>query len=74
MWTKLKGMTFDHDIGYFSPPFFFPSEKRKEEKENELAKIVIKSNSFPLGQKSGTSNYFTSNIMVRLNCSTGMYV
>ena len=39
----LKGMNFDHDIGYSFPLFLFPPEKeREEEKENELAKIVIK--------------------------------
>ena len=44
-----EGMTFDHDFGYFSP-FLFPPKKRKEEKENEVAKIMIKSHAFLLGQ------------------------
>ena len=38
-----KEMPFDHDFGYFSP-FSLPSyKKREDEKENEIAKIVIKS-------------------------------
>jgi hypothetical protein len=42
-------MTFDHDFGY-SFPFYFSSLLKKEgrEKENEVAKIVIKSNAFLL--------------------------
>ena len=45
--TGLKGMTFDHDFGY---PFLFPPKKREEEKENESAKILIKSHAFQTGQ------------------------
>ena len=41
-------MTFDHDFGYFSPPFSYLIKKRQEEKENELAKIVIKGHVFLL--------------------------
>ena len=47
---KKKGMTFDHDFGYSFP--LFPPRKREEEKENEVAKIVIKSNAFLFDQKS----------------------
>ena len=46
-----KGMTFDDDFGYSLPPFLFaPKKKREEEKENEVAKIVFKSNAFLLDQ------------------------
>ena len=42
--TGLKGMKFDYDFGY---SFLFPpKKKRKEEKKNELIKIVIKRNDF----------------------------
>ena len=44
---ELKGMTFDYDFGYsFS---LFSSLLKKEDMENELAKIVIKSHAFQLG-------------------------
>ena len=46
-------MTFDHDFGYSFPLFSSPLRKREEEKENELAKIVIKSLAFQLGHKHG---------------------
>jgi hypothetical protein len=50
MKIEQKGMTFDHNFGY-SFPFSLPSlKKRDEEKENEVAKIVIKSHAFPLDQ------------------------
>ena len=39
-------MTFDHDFGYSSPYFYSLLKKREEEKENELAKIVIKRRAF----------------------------
>ena len=42
-----KGMTFDHDFGY-SFPFFSSLLKKKEEKENEIEKIVIKGHAFLL--------------------------
>ena len=45
--TNLKGMTFDHDFGYFF--LYPPKKKREEEKENELPKIVIKSHAFQPG-------------------------
>ena len=38
IWIEQKGMTFDHDFGYFFPFFFTPKKKREEEKENEVAK------------------------------------
>ena len=45
-----KGMTFDHDFVFYPPPLFlFPiKKKREEEKENKLAKIVIKGHAFLL--------------------------
>ena len=44
-----KGMTFDHDIGYSFPNFSSLLKKqREEEKENELAKSVIKTHAFQL--------------------------
>ena len=45
-----KGMTFYHDFGYSFVLFSSLLKKRKEEKENELEKIVIKSNDFQSGQ------------------------
>jgi hypothetical protein len=41
-------MTFDHGIGYSFALFFSLLKKREEEKENKLAKIVIKSHAFLL--------------------------
>ena len=43
---KQKGMTYDHDFGYLI--LFFSSLLKKEarEKENEVAKIVMKSHTF----------------------------
>ena len=41
-----KGMTFDHKFGYPFPLFFFLKNKREEEKENEIVKIVFKSHAF----------------------------
>jgi hypothetical protein len=41
-----KGMPFDHHFGYSFPPFSSPLKKRG--KENELAKIGIKSHAFLL--------------------------
>ena len=43
-----KGMTFDHDFAYSFPLFSSLLKKREEEKENELAKIVIKGHAFLL--------------------------
>ena len=44
------GMTFDHDFAY---SFLFPpKKKREEEKENEVAKIGIRSHAFLLGSKN----------------------
>ena len=43
-----KGITFDHDFGYSIPLFSSLLKKREEEKENELAKIVIKSHALLL--------------------------
>ena len=40
-------MTFDHEFSYSYPLFSsLLKRKREEEKENELAKIVIKSHAF----------------------------
>jgi hypothetical protein len=39
-------MTLDHDFGYYFPLFSSLLKKGEEEKENELAKIVIKSHAF----------------------------
>ena len=41
-------MTFDNNFGYFFPFSLPPSKEREEEKENEVAKIVIKSHAFLL--------------------------
>ena len=46
-----KSMTFDHNFGYSFPLLYFLLKKGEEEKENELAKIVIKGNVFLLDQK-----------------------
>ena len=43
-------MIFDHYFGYSFPLFSSLLKKRREEKENELAKIVIKSHAFLLYQ------------------------
>ena len=47
-----KDVTFDHDSGYSFPLFSSLLKNREEEKENELAKIVIKSHAFLLDQKN----------------------
>ena len=39
---KLKGMTFDHDFSYFLLYSLPPCKKKEVEKQNVLAKIVIK--------------------------------
>ena len=41
-------MTFDHDFGYSFPRLSSLLKKREEEKENEVANIVIKSHAFLL--------------------------
>ena len=47
-WTSRKGITFDHDFGYSFPCFSsLLIKKREEEKENEVANIMIKSHAFP---------------------------
>ena len=43
---KQKGMTFDHNICYFILLFSSLLKKEVSEKENEVAKIVIKSHTF----------------------------
>ena len=43
-----KGMFFNHDFGYSFPLFSSLLKKREEEKENEVAKIVINSHAFLL--------------------------
>ena len=43
---KLKGMTFDHDFCYFILLFSSLLKKEGREKENDVAKIVIKSHTF----------------------------
>ena len=45
-----KGLTFDHDFGYPFPLFSSLLKNREEEKENKVAKIVIKSHVFLLDQ------------------------
>jgi hypothetical protein len=47
--TGLKGMNFDHDFSYYLPLFSSLLKKRKEEKENKLAKINIKTHAFLTG-------------------------
>ena len=54
--AKLKGMTFDRDFGYSFSLFSFVLKKREEEKENKIAKIVIKSHPFQPGQKEEPVN------------------
>ena len=44
-------MNFDHDFGYSFLTFSYLLKKREEEKENELAKIVIKVHAFLLDLK-----------------------
>ena len=41
-------MNFEHDFGYSFPVFISLLIKREEEKENELAKIVVKCHAFLL--------------------------
>ena len=49
----LKGMNFDPDLDYSFPLFSsLLKKKREEEKENELAKIVIKTHAFQTGLKN----------------------
>ena len=43
---KQEGMTFDHDFCYFILLFSSPLKKEGREKENDVAKIVIKSHTF----------------------------
>ena len=43
-----KGMTFDQDFIYSFPLFSFLLKKEEREKENEVAKIVMKSHAFLL--------------------------
>ena len=52
-----KGMTFDHDFGYFFPFSLPPYKKRKREKVNELAKIMIKGHAFLLDHWIYTLQY-----------------
>ena len=49
-----KDMTFDHDFGYSFPLFSSLLKKGGEEKENEVAKIVIKSHVFLLDRRKKT--------------------
>ena len=44
----MKGMTFDHDFGSSFSLFSSLLKNREKEKDNELAKIVIKSHPFLL--------------------------
>ena len=43
---KQEGMTFDHDFCYFILLFTSLLKKEGREKENDVAKIVIKSHTF----------------------------
>ena len=43
---KQEGMTFDHDFCYFILLFSSLLQKEGREKENDVAKIVIKSHTF----------------------------
>ena len=56
-----KGMPFDHDFGYSFPLFSSHLKKREEEKEKELAKIVIKTHAFQTGPQpfSIITNWFS---------------
>ena len=45
-WMKQEGMTFDHDFCYFILLFSSLLRKEGREKENDVAKIVIKSHTF----------------------------
>ena len=51
-WIEHKDMTFDHDFGYSFQRFSSLLKKSEEEKENELAKILIKSHAFLLDLKN----------------------
>ena len=46
IWMKQEGMTFDHDFCYFILLFSSLLKKEGREKENDVAKIVIKSHTF----------------------------
>ena len=48
--TGMKGMNFEHDFGNSFPLFSsFLKKNREEEKENDLAKILIKIHAFQTG-------------------------
>ena len=49
-------MTFDHDFGYSFPLFSSLREKEGREKENEVAKILIKSHAFLLDRFKSATN------------------
>ena len=58
--TNLNGMAFDHDFAYSYPLFSSLLKKREKEKEDELAKILIKghvfqSGAFPKDLQNGTN-------------------
>ena len=55
-----KGVTFNHDFS----SFLFPPKKVEREKENEVAKIVIKSHTFLFHPKNlGASLKFGSQLL-----------
>ena len=54
---KQEGMTFDHDFCYFILLFSSLLKKEGRERENEVAKIVIKSHTFLFHRNKGSKNY-----------------
>ena len=55
---KQEGMTFDHDFCYFILLFSSLLKKERREKENDVAKIVIKSHTFLFHLLNLISNFY----------------
>ena len=65
---ELKGMTFDHDFCYFILLFSSLLNKEGREKENDVAKIVIKSHTFLFHP-----NFFLSSIPITFINLSSLY-
>ena len=59
---KQEGMTFDHDFCYFILLFSSLLKKEGREKENDVAKIVMKSHTFQFHQAKNQLQNFEKNL------------
>ena len=64
-WMEQKGMTFDHDFCYFILLFSSLLKIEGREKENDVAKIVMKSHTFLFHRQNVTGLAILATLLFR---------